>query len=110
RLEEEAETLAHPPRVVPGLPAVPNDVVTWNVPGVLISAVKPADDGSGDIIVRAWETTGGRRSGSFDFSGTRSAVPCDALEDPVAPALDRDGTGYRVTLGAFEIVTLRLTR
>ncbi|MEY4031980.1 MAG: Mannosylglycerate hydrolase [Actinomycetota bacterium] len=109
-LEEEAETLSHPPRVVPGSPTVPNDVVSWNVPGVLISALKPADDGSGDIIIRAWETTGGRRTGSFDVTGTRSAVPCDALEDPVAPALDRDGTGYAVTLGAFEIVTLRLTR
>ena len=42
------------------------------------------------------------------LAGTRSAVPCDALEDPVAPALDRSGNGYGITLGAFEIVTLRL--
>ena len=107
-LEEEAETLAHPPRAVTGSPALPNNVVSWNVPGVLMSALKPADDGSGDIIIRAWETTGGRRSGSFSLAGTRSAVPCDALEDPVAPALDRSDNGYGITLDAFEIVTLRL--
>ena len=87
-----------------------SDAVTWNVDGALISALKPADDGSGDVIVRIWETGGGRRSGSFDVAGTRAAVPCDALEDPTGPALDRDATGYRLVLGAFDLVTLRLSR
>lgn len=109
-LEREAETRAHPPVVVRGVPRIPADAVTWNVEGALISALKPADDGSGDVIVRIWETGGGRRSGSFDVAGTRAAVPCDALEDPTGPALDRDATGYRLVLGAFELVTLRLSR
>ena len=109
-LEREAETLAHPPRVVEGLPGIPSGAVQWHVHGALISALKPADDGSGDVIVRAWETTGGRCSGTFSVAGTRTAVRCDALENPVSTALERGDSGWQITLGAFELVTLRLSR
>ena len=109
-IEREAETLAHPPRIVPGTPVLPAGAVRWNVEGALISALKPADDGSGDIIVRAWETTGGRQSGSFAMAGMRSAVPCDALEEPLGAPLERDGSGWQIAMDAFELVTLRLSR
>lgn len=109
-LESEAETLAHPPRVVGGTPSIPAGAVQWHVDGALVSALKPADDGSGDVILRAWETTGGRSNGTFSVAGAGTAVPCDALENPVSGALERDGAGWRLGLGAFELVTLRLSR
>jgi alpha-mannosidase len=75
-----------------------------------VSALKPADDGSGDVIVRAWETTGGRTHGTFSLAGFAAAVPCDALEDPVGPPLAAADGRFAVSLGAFAIATWRLSR
>ncbi|MEY5058451.1 MAG: Mannosylglycerate hydrolase, partial [Actinomycetota bacterium] len=110
RLEEEAESLAHPVRIVAGSPSLPSSPLVWEVPGALVSALKPADDGSGDVIVRAWETTGGRTHGTFSLAGFAAAVPCDALEDPVGPPLAAADGRFAVSLGAFAIATWRLSR
>jgi len=110
RLEEEAESLAHPVRIVAGTPSLPRSPLVWEVPGALVSALKPADDGSGDVIVRAWETTGGRTHGTFSLAGFAAAVPCDALEDPVGPPLAAADGRFAVSLGAFAIATWRLSR
>jgi alpha-mannosidase len=109
-LEEEAEMAAHPVRVVTGEPSLPAEPLTWSVPGALVSALKPADDGSGDVILRAWETTGGRCGGSFSLDGFSRAVPCGVMEDGTGPELARDGDRFAVSLGAFEIATWRLSR
>ncbi|MFF2043801.1 alpha-mannosidase [Kitasatospora sp. NPDC058170] len=91
---------------VPPLVAVDNDAL-------VVSAVKLADDGSGDLVVRVYEAHGGRARGrlvlSFPLAG---AVPCDLLERPwdgtrgeVVAAED----GVELGLRQFELVTLRLT-
>ncbi|MFE6489829.1 glycoside hydrolase family 38 C-terminal domain-containing protein, partial [Streptomyces sp. NPDC057757] len=80
---------------------------------LVVSAVKLADDRSGDLVVRVYEAGGGRARGrlstSFPLAG---AVPCDLLERPW------DGTRGEVTvedgavhlaLRPFELVTLRLS-
>ena len=77
--------------------------------GVEIDAVKLADDGRGDLIVRLHEAVGNR---------TRSRVRCDRPDrrgQPVQPARGADagievGDGIgALTVRPFEIVTLRLT-
>jgi len=78
------------------------------VPGALISCVKPADDGSGDMIVRLWETRGASTRGVLRTSAA-SAVGCNALEETTGPALSRDGDGFPIELGPFAIRTLRLS-
>jgi alpha-mannosidase len=109
-LEEEAETSAHPPRVVEGTPALPAEPFSWSVPGALVSALKPADDGSGDVILRAWETTGGRCSGTFSLAGFSRAARCSVLEDGAGPEVTLTDGAFAVSLGAFEIATWRLSR
>ncbi|MFZ3494270.1 alpha-mannosidase [Streptomyces sp. 5.8] len=81
---------------------------------VAVSAVKLADDGSGDLVVRLYETTGGRAEAGltldFDHTGVRAT---DLLERPLteAPALvAASGALAEVRLGPFELVTLRFTR
>ncbi len=79
-----------------------------DAPGIVIEAVKPADDGSGDWIVRLYESR-------------RSATRCTlALGLPVAQALETDmleenpvplavnGGAIALAFHAFEVKTLRL--
>ncbi|MGW1124430.1 alpha-mannosidase [Streptomyces sp. NPDC002526] len=93
-------------REVAPLVGVDNDAV-------VISAVKLADDGSGDVVVRLYESTGGRAkvnlATGFPAAGV---VATDLLERPLtdAPVPESDGEGVRLSLRPFELVTLRLTR
>ncbi|MBY8339042.1 glycosyl hydrolase-related protein [Streptomyces spinosirectus] len=81
--------------------------------GVVITAVKLADDGSGDVIVRFHEAHGARTratlTAGFPLAG---ATVTDLLERPLAdaPAPERDGAGLTLSLRPFELVTLRLAR
>ena len=64
-------------------PAPP--VVAVDHPGVVVTAVKAADDGSGDLVVRLHEAFGGRARATLRTAGGWStAVACDLLERPVA--------------------------
>jgi alpha-mannosidase len=109
-IEHTAALMAHPVRILDGVPRVPASVISLDVPGALISAVKPADDGSEDIIVRIWETRGGRTNGTLTIDGIISAQQCNALEDAGTPcAVAADGT-LAIELQPFEIMTLRITQ
>ncbi|WP_035840278.1 alpha-mannosidase [Kitasatospora azatica] len=78
---------------------------------VVVSAVKLADDQSGDVIVRLYEAHGGRATArlrtSFPLAG---ALACDLLERPLDqhPAMAEDTVELR--LRPFQLVTLRLAR
>jgi alpha-mannosidase len=81
-------------------------------PGVVISAVKLADDGSGDVVVRLYEAEGARSrttlTANFDLT---TATACDLLERPLAaaePQAVSGAGGIELSLRPFEIVTLRL--
>ncbi|MDX3072234.1 alpha-mannosidase [Streptomyces sp. MI02-7b] len=78
-------------------------------PGITVESVKLADDRSGDVVVRLYESRGGRASGTlvpgFALAGARVT---DLLERPERDA-PRDGDGVAVSLRPFQILTLRLT-
>jgi alpha-mannosidase len=82
---------------------------------VVASAVKLADDGSGDVILRVYESLGGRAAArvvaDFDFV---SVAVCDLLERPWSEEADasvtvQDGS-LALRLRPFQLVTLRFTR
>jgi alpha-mannosidase len=77
-------------------------------PAVVVEAVKLAEDGSGDVVVRLYEALGSRATARItaDFPHA-SVVETDLLERPLPQptALSADGT--RLTLRPFRIVTLR---
>ncbi|MFF3580591.1 alpha-mannosidase [Streptomyces mirabilis] len=87
-------------------PAEP--VVSVDGEGVTIEAVKLADDASGDVVVRLYESRGGRGTGTlrtgFPLAG---AQVTDLLERPLTTA-DTDGNTVAVALRPFEVRTLRL--
>ncbi|MEK0098887.1 glycoside hydrolase family 38 C-terminal domain-containing protein [Streptomyces sp. A475] len=80
---------------------------------VVVTAVKLADDGSGDVVVRFHESRGGRVRATLTAGfEVAASVAADLLERPLADAAapERDGERITLTLRPFELVTLRLKR
>ena len=73
-----------------------------------VSAVKLADDGTGDVIVRLAEVCGSRTPVTVGLDRKITvASRCNALEEPEQPFDVADGI-VDLTLKPFELVTLRL--
>ena len=99
-----------PERVVTGAHGC-EPLVTVDGDGILVSAVKLADDRSGDLIVRVYESLGRRAHGTLTArfpTGGATTVTLLERPDPTGPEA---GTGGTVTLAltAFEVRTVRLT-
>ena len=82
----------------------------------VVEAVKLAEDRSGDVVVRVYEPYGGRSDvllhAGFDVTDVRVTdlhEHDDTVAAGLAPLEVRDNE-VRLTLGPFQIVTLRLTR
>ncbi|CAN5637775.1 glycoside hydrolase family 38 C-terminal domain-containing protein [soil metagenome] len=112
----EAERLEFPIRVVAasdgardGVDApLPPPVVTVSGHGVEVDAVKLADDGSGDVVVRLHEATGNRRAVTVAMAArVTAASACNLLEEPDRGFEVSDGI-VAFTLRPFELMTLRL--
>ena len=100
-----------PQRVVRGQNPV-QPLVAVDSPGVVVEAVKLAEDGSGDVVVRLYEAYGRRTSGLVTPGfAAASVVATDLRERTVdAPGVALDPTGTRLALRPFQIVTLRFAR
>ena len=112
-----AARLNSPLRVVDGSgTAVSSPIVTvsgpegGSAPGVEVDAVKLADDGTGDLIVRLHEACGNRiRISVATPQRIVTAWRCNLLEEPQMGEEVGDGI-VAITLRPFQIVTLRLRR
>ncbi|MGW7455618.1 alpha-mannosidase [Streptomyces sp. NPDC054787] len=109
----EGHALNLPERTLTGAAPVAPLLVVDNE-AVVVEAVKLAEDRGGDVVVRLYESLGGRATATLtaDFPIT-AAVESDLLERPLegsavaAPAAD--GTVH-LTLRPFQILTVRLHR
>ncbi len=96
-VEAEAARVAHPLRIHRTDPEPHGSVnqgslrrvapISVDARGVMVSAIKMADDSSGDLIVRLWECRGARASGDVYLAGrlrdsTVQVMRCNALEEP----------------------------
>ncbi|MFI5776077.1 alpha-mannosidase [Nocardia sp. NPDC051570] len=102
-----------PAREVHGADAAVAPLVEVDNPAVVVESVKLADDRSGDVIVRLYESGGGRAAARLTAGfGLRAAISTDLLERPCDETAHYDITdsGIAVTLRPFEIRTLRLSR
>jgi alpha-mannosidase len=78
--------------------------------GVVISAVKLADDGSGDVVVRLYEALGARADVRLDLGFAATAgVETDLLERPLDGGLAFAGGPFELTLRPFQVVTMRFS-
>jgi alpha-mannosidase len=113
----EGYALNLPIRVVPGgegpCPAPVIAVSGVGGCGVTVEAVKAADDLSGDVIVRLYESLGGRAvavlTAAFPVMGVDVV---DLLERPLegAARVTLDGRSVEVSLRPFQVLTLRWRR
>ncbi|WP_285563917.1 glycoside hydrolase family 38 C-terminal domain-containing protein [Streptomyces sp. RTGN2] len=99
-----------PERAVPGGATV-EPLVRVDDVGVVIEAIKLADDRSGDVIVRLYESGGGRvrttlRAGFAVASARVTDLLERELESEPAPVLE--GSDVTLSLRPFQILTLRL--
>ncbi|MFG3531271.1 alpha-mannosidase [Streptomyces sp. NPDC047917] len=106
----EGWSFSLPERRVPGSAEVA-PLVSVDDDAVVVTAVKLADDGSGDVVVRLHEAHGGRVSArltaGFALAG---ASVTDLLERPLADErAEVEGDAVLLELRPFQIVTLRLT-
>ncbi|MFF9348923.1 alpha-mannosidase [Streptomyces sp. NPDC014734] len=107
----EGWRLGLPERRVPGSAEVA-PLISVDDDAVVVTAVKLADDGSGDVVVRLHEAHGGRASARLTagFAPAGASV-VDLLERPLAAAsVEWEGDVVRLRLRPFQIVTLRLAR
>ncbi len=79
--------------------------------GVMVSALKPSEDGRG-IVLRVWESHGRGGRIVVDWKApVRGVERVDVLERPLAAGrCSHEGGRTTVEVGAFEIVTLRCER
>ncbi len=99
------------PRVVHGAHGV-EPLVTVVNQALVIEAVKLAEDGSGDVIVRLYESLGERSTGAVTANfPVRGLHAVDLLERPVdAPGVTAGRDSAELTLRPFQLVTLRFVR
>lgn len=93
-----------------GQPVAP--LITVDNPALVVEAVKLAGDGSGDVIVRLYESLGQRSRGvvgaAFDCLAVQAV---DLLERPVdAPGVSLEQGTATLELRPFQLVTLRFSR
>ncbi|WP_019204079.1 glycoside hydrolase family 38 C-terminal domain-containing protein [Tsukamurella sp. 1534] len=98
------------PRIVDGAATLVEPLVAVDDPAVVVESVKLAEDGSGDVVVRLYESRGGRAdatvTAAFPHDG---AVFTDLLERPL-DGTDLGTGAVRVALRPFMIATLRFRR
>lgn len=110
---QAGEAMAWPLQVVTGRGGegdhvAPVQVVSIDHPGVLATAVKRADDGSGDLVVRCHEAVGDRAATTVRLPVPITAAwRCNLLEETQESVDAADGI-VSLVLRPFELVTLRL--
>jgi alpha-mannosidase len=110
---EAAAALNTPLRVIPA-PAHPGTLppsmsfVSVDDPAFVVVAVKRADDGSGDTVIRGYEAHGGRRTVRLKVALPFATATRTDLLERHRHALPVDGDEVLLSLRPFELVTLRL--
>lgn len=119
----EGYRLNMPVRVIPSGTASDSprrpEVTAWLVrstnPSVIVEVVKVAENGSGDLIVRVWESLGNRTTTELRLSTPFGrAWLTDALEDGIPPAPSPqletiDNRTLGLGLRPFQIATIRIS-
>ena len=85
-------------------------LLSVDAPNVIVETVKAAEDGSGDVILRLYESKHASCDAVLTLNMPAASVcACDMLENPAEDLPLRDG---RVPLHfrAFEVRTLRIRR
>lgn len=98
------------PRVVDGAADAVEPLLILDNPAVVVESVKLALDGSGDVVVRLYESRGGRAETTVRTNFThRQPIVTDLLERPIdeSGTVSFNGDEIHLALRPFKILTLR---
>ena len=104
---EAAEALNDPLITVPGS-SVPLRLMDFSDPCVTVESVKLSEDGTGDLIVRMFESMGGTRTSVIHPFLPFSAVCICSIDELPGEILPVKDSTFTVSFKPFEIITLRL--
>ena len=83
-------------------------IVTSSNPAVVIETVKLAGDGSGDLVVRLYESRGGKAHTTLTLAGTAEAIEStDLLERALDGDVHAAGASVELPFHAFQLRTIR---
>ncbi|MFN4001247.1 alpha-mannosidase [Microcella sp.] len=83
-------------------------IVTSSDPAVVVETVKLAEDGSGDLVVRLYESRGGRAHTTLTLDGTAVTIECtDLLERTLDGEPAGTGASIELPFRAFQLRTVR---
>lgn len=109
----EAHAFSAPSLVVEG--TMPSDApviaapISGLPPNVALVAFKTAEDGSGDWICHFGEMVGDYARGRIEWSrAVRSVMRVDLVDETGQEAVERDGSGYWLELGAHQVAVWRV--
>lgn len=107
---QAAEALNRPLRLVAGGRAeqVQAPLVVVDHPGVDVDAVKRADDGSGDLVVRLHEAVGDRATVTLDVGAPFTDAARASILEEWGDPLPVEGRRVTLALRPFELATVRL--
>ncbi|MBR4539691.1 MAG: alpha-mannosidase [Clostridia bacterium] len=106
---EAAEAMNDPLIIVPGC-CGPLCLLACDDPAVIVESVKMAEDLSGDLVIRLYESMGGART-----AAVKPCLPygdarlCTLAEEPGETLKQMDGA-FTLRFRPFEIITVRLSR
>jgi alpha-mannosidase len=85
-------------------------LVALSSQAVVVEAVKAADDRSGDVVVRCYESLGGKATTTLKTSfPLRRALVTDLLERQLSELQIEPGNQLTLDLRPFQVLTLRLS-
>jgi alpha-mannosidase len=86
-------------------------LVTVSNSAVVVEAIKLAEDGSGDLVVRLYESLGGRARATVTAAAEVGSVNAtDLLERPLPEGAASEGQSIDLELRPFQLATLRFRR
>ena len=109
RVVEQGYDLNVPLRVVPGRLDIPLSLVKVQKPNVILEAMKPAEDGSGDLILRFYESRKAAVKTRISTFLEGKTWLCDMEENRKEEIPAKNGS-FDLEFGAFGIKTVRIER
>lgn len=88
--------------------ATSSPLIASSSPAVVVETVKLAEDGSGDLVVRLYESRGGRARTTVSLDGTAASIRLtDLLERDLAQEPEARGSSITLDFRPFQLRTLR---
>ena len=76
---------------------------------VVVETVKLAEDGSGDLVVRLYESTGGRCDSTISFAGVADKIALTNFLEVGQSASTSTGSSIDLQFRPFQVITLRVS-